>query len=168
MRLWHHGGVAGRGTPALAAARRASIAHRVHEYAHDPAAPSFGREAADVLGVEPGRVGKTLVVAVDGRLVVAVLAVDRSLSLKALAQAAGGKRAEMADPAAAERATGYVVGAISPLGQRRRLPIFVDAALTAFPTIYVSAGRRGLELELLPADLVRLTAATVAALARDG
>lgn len=156
----------GAATPAVRAARQAGVVHRVHEYDHDPAHPSFGEEAAEALGVEPGRVLKTLVAAVDGSLVVAVVPVDRQLDLKALAAAVGGKRAEMAPPADAERATGYVVGGISPLGPRKRLLTVVDASADAFETVFVSAGRRGLELELASADLVALTTATTAPIAR--
>ena len=139
------------GTPALLAAQAAQIAYNVHEYTHDPHAASYGLEAATVLGLAPARVFKTLIAAVDDRqLTVAIVPVTARLNLKALAAAAGGKRAEMADPAAAERATGYVLGGISAL----------DHA-----TIFVSGGRRGLEIELAPADLVGLTAATVASIA---
>jgi Cys-tRNA(Pro)/Cys-tRNA(Cys) deacylase len=141
------------------------IAHRVHEYAHDPKASSYGAEAADALGVEPARVFKTLVAEVDGVLTVAVVPVTGSVDLKALAAAAGGKRATMADPAAAERATGYVRGGISPLGQRKRLRTVVDASVSDWKTVYFSAGRRGLELELAPADLVALSGATTAPIA---
>jgi Cys-tRNA(Pro)/Cys-tRNA(Cys) deacylase len=137
----------------------------VHEYAHDPRAESYGTEAADALGVDPARVFKTLVAEVDGTLTVAVVPVTGSVDLKALAAAAGGKRAAMADPAAAERASGYVRGGISPLGQRKRLRTVLDASATSFDTVYFSAGRRGLELELSPADLITLTAATTAPIA---
>jgi Cys-tRNA(Pro)/Cys-tRNA(Cys) deacylase len=158
----------GAGTPATALLVKAGVAHRVLTYEHDPAAPSYGLEAASALGVEPARVLKTLVAEVDGRLVVGVIPVDASLDLKALAAAVGGKRAAMADPAAAERATGYVVGGISPLGQRRRLDTVVDAAATGHETVLVSGGRRGLEVELAPADLVALTAARTAPIRRAG
>jgi Cys-tRNA(Pro)/Cys-tRNA(Cys) deacylase len=134
----------------------------VHAYDHDPRRGSYGAEASEVLGVPPDRVFKTLVAEVDGRLTVAVVPVACQLDLKALAAAAGGKRAAMADVAAAERATGYVAGGISPLGQRKRLPVVVDAAALDFPTIFCSAGRRGLELELAPGDLVRVANAVVA------
>jgi Cys-tRNA(Pro)/Cys-tRNA(Cys) deacylase len=127
---------------------------------------SFGMEAARALGLDPAQVFKTLVADVDGRPTVAVVPVDRSVDLKALAGAMGGKRAAMAEPAAAERVTGYVVGGISPLGQRRRLPTVVDASAMAWPTILVSAGRRGLDVELAPGDLVALTGAVTAAVAR--
>jgi Cys-tRNA(Pro)/Cys-tRNA(Cys) deacylase len=154
------------GTPALLAAQAAQIAYNVHEYTHDPHAASYGLEAATVLGLAPARVFKTLIAAVDDRqLTVAIVPVTARLNLKALAAAAGGKRAEMADPAAAERATGYVLGGISPLGQRRRLPAVLDASALDHATIFVSGGRRGLEIELAPADLVGLTAATVVSIA---
>lgn len=153
--------VAGKGTPAIAEARRARIAFTVHEYAHDPRAESFGLEAVEKLGLDPARVFKTLVADVDGALTVAVVPVEAQLDLRAL-----GKRARMADAAAAERATGYVTGGISPLGQRRALPTVVDESALLFETIHVSAGRRGLELELVPADLVELTGARVASIAR--
>ncbi|AHG88260.1 ybaK/ebsC protein [Gemmatirosa kalamazoonensis] len=153
-------------TPAVDAARKAGIPFELLSYAHDPAAESYGLEAAEALGVEPASVYKTLVASVDGALAVALVPVDRSLDLKALAAALGGKRAEMAAADAAQRATGYVLGGISPLGQRRRLPTVVHADALALPTIHVSAGRRGLELALDPADLVRLTAARTAPIAR--
>ncbi len=154
-------------TPAIVAAERAGIAFAVREYRHDPAAASYGLEAAEALGLDPARVYKTLVAAIDGaRLTVAIVPVAARLNLKALAGAAGGKRAEMAQPAAAERATGYVVGGISPLGGRRQLPTVIDDSALQHPTIYVSAGRRGLELELAPADLVRLTRAITAPIAQ--
>ena len=147
-------------TPAIAAAERAGIAFRTHAYEHDPKAESYGLEAAERLGVDPGRVFKTLVASVDGTLRVAIVPVAAQLDLKAL-----GKRAELAKPADAERSTGYVTGGISPLGQRRRLPTVVDASALDHETVFVSAGRRGLELELDPRDLVSLTGASVAAIA---
>ncbi len=153
-------------TPAVRATEAARIPFSLHRYDHDPKAESFGLEAAEKLGVAPERVFKTLVAQVDGRrLVLAVLPVAARLDLKKLAAAAGGKKADMADPAAAERATGYVLGGISPLGGKRTLPTLVDESAVQHPTIYVSAGRRGLQLELAPADLIRLTAATTADLA---
>lgn len=153
------------GTPAIVAAERAGIAFRVLEYTHDPAASSYGLEAAAALNLDPASVFKTLVAALDGGpLVVAIVPVSARLNLKALAGALGGKRAEMADGAAAERATGYVLGGISPLGGKRALRTAIDASALDHPTIHVSAGRRGLELALAPADLVRLTRATVAPL----
>jgi len=149
-------------TPAIVAAERAGVAFRTHEYAHDSRAESYGLEAAEKLGLDPARVLKTLVVEVDGRLSVAVLPVAAQLDLKAL----GGKRAAMAERVAAERATGYELGGISPLGQRKRLPTTLDASALVHETIHVSAGRRGLEIELSPADLVRLTDADVRPIAR--
>jgi len=139
----------------------------VRPYEHDPRAGlSYGPEAAAALGVDPAQVFKTLITDVDGALTVAVVPVDAQLDLKALAAAVGGKRAVMADPAAAQRATGYVVGGISPLGQKRRLATVVDASALLFPTVLVSAGRRGVDVELAPADLVRLTGARTADVAR--
>ena len=153
--------MAGKGTPAIAAAARAGVAFAVHEYGHDPRAESYGLEAVEKLGLDAARVFKTLVADVDGALTVAVVPVEAQLDLRAL-----GKRARMADASAAERATGYVTGGISPLGQRRALPTVVDASALDHETIHVSAGRRGLELELAPADLVELTGARVAPIAR--
>jgi Cys-tRNA(Pro)/Cys-tRNA(Cys) deacylase len=159
--------VAGRGTTATIALEKAKIPFTMHEYKHDPKAESFGLEASQALAVPPERVFKTLVVAVDGtRLAVGVIPVHRQLDLKALAAAAGGKKAAMAEVAAAERATGYVAGGISPVGQKRRLPVIVDSsALDLRTTMFCSAGRRGLEIELSPADLVKATGATVAGIA---
>jgi Cys-tRNA(Pro)/Cys-tRNA(Cys) deacylase len=139
-------------TPAIAAAERAGVAFAVHAYEHDPRAPSYGLEAAEKLGVAAERVLKTLVAEVDGDPLVAIVRVDRELDLRAL-----GKRARMAPPATAERVTGYVAGGISPLGQRRRLRVLLDAAALEHETVFVSAGRRGLELELSPRDLLDLT-----------
>ncbi|HET6728585.1 MAG TPA: Cys-tRNA(Pro) deacylase [Jiangellaceae bacterium] len=158
----------GGATPATTALDRAGVSFTMHRFRHDPAAPSYGLEAAEAIGVQADRVFKTLLADVDGRLVVAVVPVVGSLDLKALATATGGKRAAMAASAAAERATGYVVGGISPLGQRRRLPTVVDASATEFGTVYVSAGRRGLDIGLAPADLIRLTGATTARIGRQG
>jgi len=152
--------MAGKGTPAIVAAERAGIAFRVHDYAHDPRAESFGTEAVEKLGIDPARVFKTLVADVDGTLTVAVVPVEAQLDLRSL-----GQRARMADPRAAERSTGYVTGGISPLGQRRRLPTVLDESALGFETIYVSAGRRGLEIELAPGDLLVLTGGTTAAVA---
>ncbi|GAB3113844.1 Cys-tRNA(Pro) deacylase [Streptomyces calidiresistens] len=157
----------GGGTPATVAATRAGVRFTLHAYEHDPASPSYGEEAARAMGTDPARVFKTLVAEVDGALTVAVVPVSGTLDLKALAAAVGGKRAVMADPAAAERATGYVRGGISPLGQRRRLPTVVDVSAGEHATVCVSAGRRGLEIELAPADLVRLTDAVTAPVGRD-
>lgn len=155
-------------TPATTALDRARVAYTLRAYAHDPgtsAAVGYGVEAALALGVDPATVLKTLVVDVDGSLVVAVVPVTGRLDLKAVAAAIGGKRAAMADPAAARRATGYVVGGISPLGQRRRHRTVVDSGAVALGTVLVSAGRRGLDVELAAADLVRLTDAVVAPIA---
>ncbi|MFP5335051.1 MAG: Cys-tRNA(Pro) deacylase [Actinomycetes bacterium] len=154
----------------MAALAAAGVAHTLRAYDHDPAAVAaglgYGAEAARALGVDPARVYKTLLATVDGSPTVAVVPVGARLDLKALAAAVGGKRAEMAEAVAAERLTGYVVGGISPLGQRRRLRTVVDASATSHPTVLVSAGRRGLDVELAPADLVRLTEAVVADVAR--
>ncbi|MFI5527977.1 Cys-tRNA(Pro) deacylase [Kitasatospora sp. NPDC051853] len=156
----------GGGTPATVALEAAGVEFTVHAYQHDPAAASYGGEAAELLGIEAGRVFKTLVAEVDGKLTVGVVPVSGQLDLKALAGAVGGKRAAMADPAAAERSSGYVLGGISPLGQRKALPTVVDASALEHATVYVSAGRRGLEVELAPADLVALTRAGVARIGR--
>ena len=143
-------------TPAIAAAEKAGVVFTLHEYAHDPAADSYGLEAAERLGVDPARVFKTLVVSVDGALAVACVPVAAQLDLKAL-----GKRAALADKAHAERATGYVSGGISPLGQRRRLSTHLDVSALEHETMLVSAGRRGLQIEIDPRELVRLTGARV-------
>ncbi|MGZ8437018.1 MAG: Cys-tRNA(Pro) deacylase [Candidatus Limnocylindrales bacterium] len=162
------------GTRAIDLVRRSGVEHRVHAYEPSErhgrerdARPSYGREAAAALGLEPGRIFKTLVASVDGRLVLAVVPADRELDLKALADAVDGRRAEMADAASAERATGYVIGGISPMGSRRALPVVIDATAPAHSSVFVSAGRRGLQLELAPADLIALTGALVAPIARD-
>ncbi|OEY66183.1 Cys-tRNA(Pro) deacylase [Marinobacter sp. X15-166B] len=155
-------------TPAILAARKAGIDHQVHAYEHDPSCASFGLEAVEKMGVDPARVFKTLIVAVDSKeLVVAVLPVGAHLSMKLIAKAAGGKKAAMADKAAAQRATGYLLGGVSPLGQKKRLRTFIDASAEALASVYVSAGQRGLEIELAPADLQRLTSATWAALQQN-
>ena len=143
----------------------AGVAFTLHPYEHAAGAPSYGGEAADALGLSPDEVFKTLVARVDGRLVTAVVPVSGTLDLKALAAAVGGKKAAMAEPAAAERATGYVTGGISPLGHRSRLPVVVDASARDWDTVYVSAGRRGLQVSLAPDDLVRVANATVAGIA---
>jgi Cys-tRNA(Pro)/Cys-tRNA(Cys) deacylase len=156
--------VAGQQTPATALLSKLGIAHFVHAYEHDPRR-GYGLEASEALGVPAGRVFKTLVAEVDGTLTVGVVPVAGQLDLKALAAAVGGKKAAMAGVAAAERATGYVAGGISPLGHRRRLAVVVDSSALGYATIYCSAGRRGLELELAPADLVRAAGAVVAAIA---
>ena len=154
------------GTPATVALTSAGVPYTIHAYDHDPSHPSYGEEAAEAMGVSPDRVFKTLVADVDGTLTVAVVPVAGQLDLKALASAVGGKRAAMADPALAERTTGYVRGGISPLGQRRKLPTVLDASASAHRTICVSAGRRGLEVELSPEDLTKLTEAVVAPIGR--
>jgi Cys-tRNA(Pro) deacylase len=154
------------GTPATVAATKAGIDFTLHPYEVDPEASSYGEAAADALGISHDRIFKTLVAEVDGNLTVAVVPVAATLDLKALASAAGGKRAVMADPKVAERTTGYVVGGISPLGLRRRLPTVIDDSASGLATLYVSAGRRGLQIELAPADLVRLTGAVTAEIAR--
>lgn len=154
------------GTPALVLLQREGVTHRVHRYPHDPRAASYGLEAAAALGVEPDRIFKTLLADVDGELCVGVVPVTMQLDLKALASALGAKRAAMADPSRAERATGYVVGGISPLGQRRGHRTVVDETVEVWDTVHVSAGRRGLEVELDPADLLRLTGATTGPIAR--
>ncbi|MEU6266345.1 Cys-tRNA(Pro) deacylase [Saccharopolyspora shandongensis] len=157
--------MAGKGTPATALLSKRRISHQVHAYEHDPRAESFGLEAAEALGQPPERIFKTLVAEVDGKLAVGVVPVTGQLDLKALAAAIGGKKAKMAEIADAERATGYVAGGISPLGQKKRLPVVIDASATGFDTIYCSAGRRGLEIELAADDLVRLLDARVADIA---
>jgi Cys-tRNA(Pro)/Cys-tRNA(Cys) deacylase len=154
------------GTPATVALTAAGMTYTVHSYDHDPAHPSYGEEAAEATGVSPDRVFKTLVADVDGALTVAVVPVAGRLDLKALAAAVGGKRAAMADPALAERTTGYVRGGVSPLGQRKRLRTVLDASASAHATICVSAGRRGLEVELSPGDLAKLTDAVLAPIGR--
>jgi Cys-tRNA(Pro)/Cys-tRNA(Cys) deacylase len=153
------------GTPATALLAKSGVAFTLHPYDHDPRAEAFGDEAAAALGVEPARIFKTLIASVDGKLACAVVPVAGRLDLKGFAAAVGGKRAEMAEPAAAARATGYVVGGISPLGQKSRLRVVVDASAAEYPTVYVSAGKRGLQVELAPDDLVRLANATLAGIA---
>ena len=145
---------------------REAVPHVVHAYEVDASAASYGKAAAAALGVEPERMLKTLLAVVDGRLVCAVVPVAGSLDLKALATSVGGKRGVLAEPAVAERSSGYVIGGISPLGQRTRLPTVVDETAELFDTVVVSAGRRGLSVELAPAELVRLTGAVVADVAR--
>lgn len=153
-------------TPAFVALHRAGVRFTPHSYVHDPRAESFGMEAAEALGVEPGRVFKTLMAVVDDELCVGVVPVMGSLDLRSLADALGGKRAQMADAAHAQRATGYVIGGISPLGQKKAHRTVVDRSSAQWPTIFVSGGRRGVEAELAPDDLVRLTRAVVARIAR--
>jgi Cys-tRNA(Pro)/Cys-tRNA(Cys) deacylase len=157
--------VAGQGTPATALLTRQKVAFTLHPYDVDADTPNYGAVVAATLGITPERVFKTLVTEVDGTLTVAVVPVTGDVDLKALAAAVGGKRATMADRSVAERTTGYVRGGISPLGQRRTLPTVIDASAGELATMYVSAGRRGLQLELAPTDLVRLTRAVLAAIA---
>lgn len=161
------------GTRALEALRRGRIEHRVHDYEtperhgrERDARPSFGLDAAAALGISPERIFKTLVASVDGGLVLAVVPVAGELDLKRLAAAVGGRRADMAEPAAAERATGYVIGGISPIGTRRALPVVLDSTALGQTTVFVSAGRRGQQVELAPADLVRIARARVASIGR--
>ncbi len=150
------------GTPATVALTKAGIAFTLHEYEHDPRATSYGLEAAEALGVDPARVFKTLMASVDGRLAVGIVPVSGQLDLKALARALGARKAVLAEVAAAERATGYVAGGISPVGQKRAHPTVLDATALDHPSVFVSAGRRGLDLEIAPADLVRATGAILA------
>jgi Cys-tRNA(Pro)/Cys-tRNA(Cys) deacylase len=156
-----HGGT--RATELLASR---GFRHSVHRYPHDPRHPSYGLEASEAMGVPAARVFKTLVADVDGALTVAVVPVAGSLDLKALAAAVGGKKAGMAEPAAAERASGYVTGGISPLGLRKRLPVVIDSSALLHDTVFCSAGQRGLEIELAPADLVAAAGAQLAAIAK--
>lgn len=156
----------GGGTPATVALTKVQAAFTLHPYEHDPAAQAYGEEAADALGVPYERIFKTLVAEVEGGLAVAVVPVAAKLDLKALAAALKSKRAVMAEAAKVERVTGYVVGGISPLGQRRQLPTVVDSSALDFETVYFSAGRRGLQIETAPANLVTLTRATTAPIAR--
>lgn len=154
-------------TPAVKVLERDGADFELRDYEHDPRAPAYGEEAARALGLDPDSVFKTLVARLDdGRLAVGIVPVSGQLDLKALARAAGARRATMADPAEAERATGYVLGGISPLGQKKRLATFLDASAETFERIHVSAGRRGLEIGLAPADLIRLSQARLAPLAR--
>ncbi|WP_328465082.1 Cys-tRNA(Pro) deacylase [Actinoplanes sp. NBC_00393] len=150
------------GTPATVLLTAERVPHTLHPYEVSPEAPNYGALVAQALGVEPERLFKTLIAEVDGRLVVGVVPVTGDLDLKALAAAAGGKRAALADRVAAERSSGYVRGGISPLGQRKRLPTVVDDSASGLDVMYVSAGRRGLQVALSPGDLLRLTGATLA------
>jgi Cys-tRNA(Pro)/Cys-tRNA(Cys) deacylase len=152
-------------TPAVRALEVAGVAFTLHEYDHDPGVRSFGLEAADALGLDRDQVFKTLLVTADGEHAVAIVPVSAQLSLKAVAAALGRKRAELCDPAVAQRVTGYVVGGISPLGQRQRLPTVIDETCVLYDTVYVSGGRRGLDVGVAPDDLVRLLDAVVAGIA---
>lgn len=158
---------ASAGTPATVALTAQGVAFTPHSYSHDPAATSYGLEAAEVLGVSPERVFKTLMADVEGTLTVAIVPVNQSLDLKALAQSMGHKRATMADPAVAQRRTGYVLGGISPLGQRQHSPTVLDESALLFKTVYVSGGRRGFEVELAPEDLIHLTGAKTARIGHE-
>ena len=153
-------------TPATVALVRAGIPFEIRAYEHEPGVSDFGGEAAAALGVEPERVFKTLLAEVDGALAVGVVPVSGKLDLKALAAALGGRRAAMADPVLAERKTGYVVGGISPIGQRTRLRTVVDASALGHGTVLVSGGRRGFDIELTPGDLMRATDAIAAPIGR--
>ncbi len=154
------------GTPATVALTAAGIAFEIRSYSHDPRSASYGSEAAEALGVEPERVYKTLLASLDGRLVVGIVPVSGHLDLKGLARALGGSKAVMAAVADAERATGYVAGGISPVGQRRSHPTVLDGSALDFATILVSGGRRGFDIELAPTDLVAITGAVIATIGR--
>jgi len=156
-------------TPAINAAKKAKVPYSVHEYQHDPKAESYGTEAAEAIGVAAEQVFKTLLVAINGdnkKLAVGVVPVSGQLDLKAMAAALKAKKLSMANPHDAERATGYVVGGISPLGQKKRLPMVLDRSAERFNTIYMSAGRRGLEIEMSTADLIRITGASLASIGK--
>lgn len=156
-----------KGTPATTAAQRAGVVHNLHEYPHDPSVVAYGAEAVERLGLDPDRVFKTIVLALgDGAHAVAVVPVAGEVDLKAVAAALGRKHATLADAGDAQRLTGYLVGGISPLGQKRRLPTVIDDSAASFTTVFVSAGRRGLEIELAPADLAALTGGRFGAIAR--
>jgi Cys-tRNA(Pro)/Cys-tRNA(Cys) deacylase len=156
------------GTPATVALARAGIAFSSHVYEHDPAATSYGLEAAEALGLAPREVFKTLMATVDGTPVIAVVPVTATLDLKALANACQGRRAEMADPALAQRLSGYVVGGISPVGQKKALRTVIDDSAQLLAVMYVSGGQRGFDIGLAPDDLASVTGAQFAAIARDG
>ena len=152
-------------TPAINLLRKSKVPHSIHEYEHEASSESFGLEAAEKLGIDPERVFKTLVVNLDkGQMAVGVVAVSSMLNMKRMAKACGAKKAAMASPAEVQRATGYVLGGVSPLGQKRRLKTIVDSSASDFETIFVSAGRRGMDIELNPGDLVRLLNATHASI----
>ena len=155
------------GTPATVALQHAGIRFTAHAYAHDAGVSGYGLEAADKLGLDPAQVFKTLLADADGTLVVAIVPVAGQLDLKALATAVGAKKAVMADPVVAQRKTGYVLGGISPIGQKARHTTVLDETAELYDTVFVSGGRRGFDLELSPADLIAVTGATVAAIARD-
>ncbi|MCA2014892.1 Cys-tRNA(Pro) deacylase [Vibrio tritonius] len=149
-------------TPAINLAKKKKVPHTIHSYEHDPSAASYGEEAAELLGQDPATVFKTLLFCLNGEeknLAVAVIPVDHRLNLKLAAKAAKGKKADMANPEIAQKTTGYVVGGISPLGQKKALPTFIHESALNLPTMCVSAGKRGLEIELAPKDLATLTRA---------
>jgi Cys-tRNA(Pro)/Cys-tRNA(Cys) deacylase len=152
-------------TPAINQLDEAGVAYTLHEYDHDGTLHDFGAEAADKLGLDPDQVFKTLLVTADGEQAVAIVPVSGKLALKAVGRALGAKRVEMCDPAVAERVTGYVRGGISPFGQKKRLPTVIDEMATVFDTVYVSGGKRGLDLGVAPTDLIELLGATVADIA---
>jgi Cys-tRNA(Pro)/Cys-tRNA(Cys) deacylase len=162
--------MSGRGTPATQILAASGFAHRLHEYVHDPATTSYAYEASEALGVDAARVHKTLVVSVAGdrrsELFVAIVPADATCDLKAFAAVIGVRRVEMADPKVAQRATGYVVGGISPIGQRQQLSTVIDEDAQLWDTVFVSGGRRGLDIELAPLDLATLTRARFAAIAK--
>ena len=156
-------------TPAINVAKKAKVKFNVHEYQHDPNVASYGDEAAQAIGVDPARVFKTLLVSVNGnanKLAVGVVPVAGQLDLKAMAMALNAKKVVMANPEDAERATGYIVGGISPLGQKKRLPLVLDESAKQFETIFMSAGRRGLEIEMSYLDLLSLTNGQMSAVAK--
>ena len=155
-------------TPAINLVKKRKISHKIHEYTHDSNAESYGAEAAEKMGVSESQVFKTLVAKLDGKtLAVGIVPVSSSLSLKQLAKAAGGKKAAMADPAEVERSSGYVLGGVSPLGQKKLLKTIIDKSAQEFETIFVSAGKRGLEIELAPQDLAGLLRGEFAPIAAD-
>jgi Cys-tRNA(Pro)/Cys-tRNA(Cys) deacylase len=156
------------GTPATVVLTKAGISFSAHTYEHDPRSTSYGLEAAQLLGLDPASVFKTLIVNVDGDATVAVVPVNCSLDLKLIAAARGGRRAELADPTVAQRLTGYVIGGISPIGQKRALPTVLDVSASSLPTIYVSGGRRGFDIGIAPEDLIAATRGSYAAIARVG
>ena len=151
-----------KGTPATSALEKAGLAFKLHEYDYDPNAERIGMQAADALGVSPSRLLKTLMAKAGGAVICVLIASDREVSLKKLAAAAGAKGAALLPPAEAERITGYHVGGISPLGQKKRVNVFIDAAALTHPTIIFNGGRRGLQIEIAPAELVKLLGATSA------
>lgn len=150
-------------TPGIDVAKKNKVSHKIHEYSHDESSESYGLEAAEKMGVPEERVFKTLVVSVDNKeLVVGVIPVSSMLSMKLIAKVSGAKKATMADKSDVERSTGYVLGGVSPLGQKKRLKTIIDLSAKNYPTVYVSAGRRGLEIELSPDDLTKLTGGELA------